>query len=139
MPDVKLIPGLPAVNADLEIGIGDGFWPPIEEISSADQTTVIGDGTLRRPLHSSGGGPGSQQAFNVAVDHTTDPNGFDVALPIAMADGTYIVGLTLELPTVDDDVDIFVLSRTTTTVRLGASDNFADGTTIMVSIEQKTA
>jgi len=139
MPDTKLIPGIPSVSADVNIGIGDGFWPPIEEISTADQTTVIGDGTTRRPLHGAAGPGGGGQAFAVAVDHTTDPDGFNVTLPTAMADATYIVGAILQLPTVDDDVDLFVLSRTTTTVRFGASDNFADGTTILVTINTATA
>lgn len=63
MPDTKLIPGLPVVNADVTIGAGDGFFPKVEEISTADQTTVIGDGTTQRPLHSSGGGGGGVNLF----------------------------------------------------------------------------
>lgn len=138
MPDVKLLPGLPPVNSDLNIGIGDGFWPPIEEVSSADQVTVIGDGTTRRPLHGSGSPGGAGQAFEVAVDSSTNPDGFDVALPVAMADGTWIPGVILQIPTTDDDVDIFVLSRSATTLRLGASDFFADGTILLITINAKT-
>ena len=139
MPDVKIIPGLPPVNSDLNIGIGDGFWPPIEEISSADQVTVIGDGTTRRPLHGSAGPGGAGQAFEVPVSSATDPDGFDVALPTAMADATWIAGVLLQIPTVDDDVDVFVLSRSTTTLRLGATSNFADGTILLITINETTA
>jgi hypothetical protein len=137
MPDVKMLPGLPSVASDVQIGVGDGFWPPVEEISSADQVTVIGDGTTRRPLHAGAVASGGQ-AFEAAVGAATDPDGFDVALPVAMADGTWIPEVALQPPTVDDVVSVFVLSRSATTLRLGASSNFADGTTLLITINAKT-
>lgn len=104
---------------------------PVSLVKLTPQPIVIQSG-------GSSGGSSSDQAFQVAVDHTTDPNGFDVALPVAMPDATYIPEVTPQFPTVNDATQPFVLSRTNATLRLGALANFADGTILFITIKPKT-
>jgi len=107
MPDVKLI-RMPSLDADAATLSGDGFFPSVESLSTADQSTVIGDGTTRRPLHGSGSGGNAGQMFSSVVSITpTDgsttpltagaltlidssaatPNGATLTLPSAAAAG----------------------------------------------------
>jgi hypothetical protein len=78
------------------------------------------------------------QAFEVGVDSSTDPNGFDITLPTAMDDATYIPEVMIQPPTIADFTNVFVLSRTATTLRLAALDNFADGTILFIIVAKKT-
>lgn len=114
MPEIKLLPGLPNVTADVNIGIGDGFWPPIEEISSADQTTVIGDGTTRRPLHGSGGPGGEIQAFQIALTGAEDIDNIPVTLNTPLPTANYAVAYMANILDVNNEYEVLLLKGTKT-------------------------
>lgn len=118
-----------------------GYPVPAETRVATDQSEILGSGTSFDPLRlkGGGGGGGAAQAFEFPVSTFTDPNGFDVALPVAMPDGAWIPTVIGLFPTVDDFTDVFVLSRTATTLRLGALQTFVDGTILLITINKATA
>lgn len=132
MPEIKLLPGLPNVTADVNIGIGDGFWPPIEEISSADQTTVIGDGTTRRPLHGSSGPGGDVQAFQIALTGGEDINDIAVTLNTPLSSANYAVAYMANILDTDNEYEVLLLkgTKTTTGFHIAVSAAPTNGDTI---------
>ena len=81
----------------------------------------------------------TEQAFLEPVSSATNPDGFSVAYPTDFVVGAALIfSLELQPPTVDDVVDIFVLSYDESQVTLGALSNFADGTFIHITARLKT-
>lgn len=84
-------------------------------------------------------GGGSVQRFKVAVGALTDPDGFDITIPVPMLNTNYVVNVTALFPTVDDATEYFLLAIVdTNTFTMGALANFADGTILHISVGQAT-
>jgi hypothetical protein len=85
----------------------------------------------------------TEQRFRIAVDHTTNPGGiaFAIAYPtdFAVADAANLVfAWMLQPPTVDDIVDLVLLSYDESGAMLAATSVFADGTIIHLTVSVKT-
>jgi len=75
-----------------------GVVIPAEELTSADQDTITGDGTVYHPLVAAGGGGSAGTPFRY-VATGDEGNPFTVPLPAARANTNYNIQLTLMRPT----------------------------------------
>jgi len=133
MPDVVLLSVVPTGDTEVVVRTGGPVFPA-EDMVSADQSTISGNGTWLHKLHAGGSAGGSVLAsLSYVASGAEDIDGFPIAFPDV---GTieYAVNLTLFN---SDDTNFYQVktsAKATNHIMVQATDTLTAGDVIDVVI-----